>query len=248
MSTKRNEGLFQDLPRWAKMTLALSAIVIFGGVWVGVPLLSALGFIGAGSRQDGDSADYIPMMAVLVTMTTLTITGIFLFMTLRIDRGTRMEAKLEAERVARDVGRSEVEEVRDDAQKKLREMSGKLNLMLATVEEKVDAAVTRTDKSRLNYGKEVKGAIDELVRQAVPEDVLQRHLKEALLIETNGQVINTYVRQRVQELDAHSIESLVNALKEAAVVLSQGAEREREEVAQEPGVVGRLLNWRPRKK
>lgn len=112
----------------------------------------------------------------------------------------------------------------------------------------MDAAITRTDKSRLNYGEAVKGAIDDLVRKAVPEDVLQRHLKEALLIETNGRVINTYVRQRVQEPDAHSIESLVNALNEAAVVLSQGAEREREEVAQEPGVVGRLLNWRPRKK
>ena len=51
---------------------------------------------------------WAPMLAVLIGLTTVTISGIFLFMTFRIDRGTKRvardvaakEAKIEAARVA----------------------------------------------------------------------------------------------------------------------------------------------------
>lgn len=91
------EGFFEDWPKWSKPVLALSAMILLGGVWIGIPLMSAWK-LGIDSAQATVQLDYEPMIAVLVAMTTATIAGIFVFMTFRIDRGTR----LKAERVAKD--------------------------------------------------------------------------------------------------------------------------------------------------
>lgn len=91
------EGFFEDWPKWSKPVFALSAMILLGGVWVGIPLLSAWK-LGYDNAQAAVPMDYEPMMALLIAMTTVTITGIFVFMTFRIDRGTR----LKAERVAKE--------------------------------------------------------------------------------------------------------------------------------------------------
>ena len=91
------EGFFEDWPKWSKPVFALSAMILLGGVWIGIPLLSAWK-LGYDNAQAPVPMDYEPMMALLIAMTTVTITGIFVFMTFRIDRGTR----LKAERVAKD--------------------------------------------------------------------------------------------------------------------------------------------------
>lgn len=91
------EGFFEDWPKWSKPVFALSAMILLGGVWIGIPLLSAWK-LGYDNAQAAVPMDYEPMMALLIAMTTVTITGIFVFMTFRIDRGTR----LKAERVAKE--------------------------------------------------------------------------------------------------------------------------------------------------
>ena len=86
------DGFFEDWPKWSKPVLALSAMILLGGVWIGVPLLSAWKLVENNAQATG-FVDYRPMMAVLIAMTTATIAGIFLFMTFRIDRGTRLKAE-----------------------------------------------------------------------------------------------------------------------------------------------------------
>ncbi len=90
MASKNRNRLLEDWPDWAKFWLALATMIIIGGVWVGLPVLSALESVKA---QGSGTVDYSPMMSVYIAMTTATITGIFLFMTLRIDRGTRFKAE-----------------------------------------------------------------------------------------------------------------------------------------------------------
>lgn len=90
------KGFFDDWPKWSKPLFALSAMILLGGVWIGIPLLSALKLVEPNLPSEGQ-VNYQPMMAVLIAMTTATIAGIFVFMTFRIDRGTR----LKAERVAK---------------------------------------------------------------------------------------------------------------------------------------------------
>ena len=84
--------MFDNWPKRSKPVLALAAMIILGGIWIGIPLLSALRLVESNVPSSG-AVDYSPMMAVLIAMTTATVAGIFLFMTLRIDRGTRLRAK-----------------------------------------------------------------------------------------------------------------------------------------------------------
>ena len=95
MASKDRDGFFEDWPGWAKFWLAFATMIFIGCIWIGLPALSALESVKA---QGSGTVDYTPMISVYAAMTTATITGIFLFMTLRIDRGTR----LKAESVAKD--------------------------------------------------------------------------------------------------------------------------------------------------
>ena len=97
MAGSEEHGFFDDWPKWSKPVLALAAMVLLGGAWIGVPLLSALKLVDNNAQAAG-FVDYGPMVTVLIAMTTATMTGIFVFMTFRIDRGTR----LKAERVAKE--------------------------------------------------------------------------------------------------------------------------------------------------
>lgn len=90
----------KDWPKWSKPALALAAMIFLGGIWIGVPLLSAFKLVDHNVRTSG-VVDYRPMMSVLIAMTTATIAGIFLFMTLRIDRGTKLKAGRAARKEAK---------------------------------------------------------------------------------------------------------------------------------------------------
>lgn len=86
MATKGESGFFDDWPAWAKPTMALAVTILLGGAWIGVPFFVAWRLMEQSVKLG--VVTYQPMMTVLVAMTTATIAGIFLFMTLRIDRGT----------------------------------------------------------------------------------------------------------------------------------------------------------------
>ena len=79
------------------MTLALTALAFGGLLMVGMPLLLA-GYLGKVTGDADGLHVWGPMIATLLGLTTMTVAGIFLFMTFRIDRGV----KLKATEVARD--------------------------------------------------------------------------------------------------------------------------------------------------
>ena len=55
-----------------------------------------------------------PMIAVLVGLTMMTVSGIFIFMTFRIDRGTKLEAREEAQKTAKKNAKKNREEDREE--------------------------------------------------------------------------------------------------------------------------------------
>ena len=97
MTAEDGRGFSDNWPDWAKPAFALAGMVI----WVGAPLVAAWS-LAARTVQAGGAMDYQPILVVLVGMTTATITGIFVFMSFRIDRGTRFEAQKIAEKVVRE--------------------------------------------------------------------------------------------------------------------------------------------------
>ena len=85
-------------PLWAQFTLAMTILLLACLLMVGLPLLSAH-YIG-GIACDGEGACgtiasevLLSMVATLLGLTTLTISGIFLFMTFRIDRGVKLKTE-----------------------------------------------------------------------------------------------------------------------------------------------------------
>ena len=83
-------------PWQAQFAFAVLALLFLGVLLVGLPMLSALRF-----PSNTSTMNWGPPLTVLVTLTGALITGIFVFMTFRIDRGARFEARKEARKVAK---------------------------------------------------------------------------------------------------------------------------------------------------
>ena len=139
---------------------------------------------GDSSTQSGGVVDYEPMMAVLIALTTATIAAIFLFMTFRIDRGTRRTAKRHAKKAAKKFLRRKTDE-----------------LMREVTREQVAALLT--------------------------EEVLREEVKAVLMIEANGRIVDEYVSQPIEKLDAKTVEQVVDRLSEAVEAWADHVEKTR---------------------
>lgn len=162
------KGFFEDWPTWSKPVLALSAMILLGGIWIGVPLLSAWALV-KDSAQTAASLDYGPMMAVLTAMTTATIAGIFVFMTFRIDRGTRLKAERVAKKTTKEVVKKKFGELYEDAK--------------CEVDKKLDE-LTKSE------------AIEQAVQHRIPEETFRSYVQAVLLANANGQIVAEYAKER----------------------------------------------------
>ena len=79
-------------PWWGQFLLAVIALSIACVLLIWLPME-----IGSKTRNDTGNT-LTTFIAVLVGLTTMTISGMFLFMTFRIDRGARLEAQRVAEK------------------------------------------------------------------------------------------------------------------------------------------------------
>lgn len=203
MATKGESGFFEDWPRWAKPTMALAAMILLGGAWIGVPFLLTWRLLKQ-STDFGVVVDYQPIATVLIAMTTATITGIFLFMTLRIDRGTR----LKAENVARDAVKDEVKAARERLDKVEKQL-GKIEMDASTIlARKFDEGTAPR-----NISKEVQARLTA--------DVLRGHVKDVLMIDANVQMVGQYVKERARDLNPETIERLLPLLEGAFKALRE---------------------------
>ena len=83
-------------PWWGQFLLAVIALSIACVLLIWLPMEMV-----AKARNDTGNA-FTTFIAVLVGLTTMTISGMFLFMTFRIDRGARLTAREEARSVAKE--------------------------------------------------------------------------------------------------------------------------------------------------
>ena len=177
-------GLFDKWPDWAKPMFVLA----MAAIWIGVPVVAAWS-LSARTVQAGGVVDYQPVLAVLVAMTTATIAGIFLFMTFRIDRGTRRKAK----RVAKKAAKKELADVISEFVKQVdTEVKGRLD------------AVATPEKIR------------QEVEERVTEEELQKHVQAVLVMDANAQTITAYAREHAKNLDRKTVLRISKLLKEAA--------------------------------
>lgn len=100
-------------PWWGQFLLAVIALSIACVLLIWLPIeigsRMASGSNDTGSTEETAFTTFAPMIVVFVGLTTMTISGMFLFMTFRIDRGARLTAREEAGREARKVAKEEAE-------------------------------------------------------------------------------------------------------------------------------------------
>ena len=191
-------GFSDDWPDWAKPVFALAVAAI----WIGMPLVAAWS-LSAQDVEAGKSVNYQPVMLVLVAMTTATITGIFVFMTFRIDRGTKLKAEEVAGKAAKEkltedfaIEKEKLDKVVEDANKAI----GGVDMAIKT---KLDA-VASPDK------------IEQKVAERITEEKLRGHVESVLMIDANVQAITAFAREQAKNLDPDTILQISKLLKEAA--------------------------------
>lgn len=111
-------------PWFAQLFLAVTALATAVVLLIWIPMHAAPALVE--ESPGGASPYFSTMMAVLVGLATMTISGIFLFMTFRIDRGTREVAQREAKKISRkismDVANKKTKEVvREIAKKEIKD-------------------------------------------------------------------------------------------------------------------------------
>ena len=195
------EGFFDDWPKWSKPVFALSAMILLGGVWIGIPLMSAWK-LGIDSAQAGVQLDYEPMIATLVAMTTATIAGIFVFMTFRIDRGTRLKAERVAKEKVDEIVKKKFAEFDEESKKKV---DGKLD------------ELTSSD------------AVKSAIQNRIPEEKFRDYVQAVLFANTNGELVAQYARERAKGMDRIAVEALLGLLRETTKHVAQCAKAKRKE-------------------
>ena len=225
MATNNRNGFTDGWPAWAKPIFALAAAAL----WIGAPTIAAWN-LAARTVQASGVADYQPILIVLVGMTTVTISGIFLFMTFRIDRGVVQEA----ERVANDA----LKRLKETADKDMKAASNDLKKVISDAEKSVASLRKQGDyaKTKLNNiledirresGQKIDKAIgqkldEEMTSERVREGInaritdeeLRRHIEAVLMLDANGRIVAEYARERAQDLDAASVERLIRLLND----------------------------------
>lgn len=215
MTSNDKKGFFDDWPAWAKLTLTLAALVCIGGVWVGLPVLSAVSLIDSSVPQNAD-LNYMPMISVLIAMTTATITGIFLFMSLRIDRGTRNTAEKTAKKTAKKVTKKAINKAVREAKRKHDDVVEDSKRAVREARQKVDDVVENSET-----------VVREAVSSKITEEALRKHVENVLMVTANWEIVREYTSKRAGELDLKSIERLMGVMEDAVKFLSQHRKEKR---------------------
>lgn len=153
-----------DKPPWVARFVLFLAILLVVGFMMWLPVWSVERY-GATSGLDL----WGPVMATLVGLTTMTISGIFVFMTFRIDRGTKLTAQWTAQKVAKDTVAELVRKVIGEKIAKTRttieEGLAKATEEMGEVKKGVTAAKARIDDQFAAASAEMK-AMEEKIATA----------------------------------------------------------------------------------
>lgn len=114
----------------AQFALAIVVVLVVAGLVLYPPIYTSRLLVEAGVETTGALDVWAPMLAVFVALTAVTISGTFIFMTFRIDRGTkrtaREEARKKARKTAKKVAARKAKKKAETAAKDLRTRIGKL--------------------------------------------------------------------------------------------------------------------------
>lgn len=246
-------GFSDDWPKWAKPTFALAV----AAMWIGGPMVAAWN-LAARTVQEGGVVDYQPILVVLVGMTTVTITGVFVFMTFRIDRGTKRKARGVAKKALKKIKRKAKEDLYTMEKKTcetLSEMIEKSEQSNASLTAARESAIQNFNSTLAKITAESDRKIDEAIRERmdegvtpervreeisarITEEVLRRHIEAVLMVTANGQIVAEYAKEHADVLDSEAFKQLIHLLDDS--IRPALSDRPAEHVRGDAGWFGRM--------
>ena len=103
-------------PWWAQFA-ALVLVLAIASFLIVLPILTVK-VLGSQYAFSSETDLWASMVAILLGLTTMTVTGVFVFMTFRIDRGARLEAQRTAKEAVTEAAEKAIKEAAEKAIKK----------------------------------------------------------------------------------------------------------------------------------
>ena len=159
--TQKKKKTYREKWPWgAQLFLTLMALIVLVGLIVFPPIYSATK-MSIGSGPSDAVQVWTPMLSVLIALTTVTISGIFLFMTFRIDRGTRRIARRQAKKQSEKVAKKHL----DDTAKCAKKTRDEITCAAETAKEQVRAhmeSARESEESAKGYKQSAKEALEAI--------------------------------------------------------------------------------------
>ena len=177
-----SDGNGESWPVGYQFALALVGMIFVGFLWVGLPILSTLKF-GQGVAV-AELGLWAPMIATMLALTTMTISAIFLFMTFRIDRGTRLKAEETVKSFISDL-EPDILEAATNARTSADNARASADNAAQEAKTAADAAITASSQCANEFQNQLEAEVNERCQvQKVEQliaDALQKHVSEESL-------------------------------------------------------------------
>ena len=206
-------------PFLAQFTLAMTALLLAGLLMVGLPVLSVEYF--AGNAGDMAGPEFLTIMVTtLVGLTTMTVAGIFLFMTLRIDRGVRHEVRWRTHKIATDEVnkllnmefgiRTHItdfyqllKDKKDSVEKYVKEVKNLTNNVKKAISSEAESAKSDINRIAEEEGEKLKitlGKDEKDANRKIPEEILSivKEAVEKLVVEDIEERVLAKLRAQAQ--------------------------------------------------
>ncbi len=158
-------------PDFMQFVLMVPMLLLSGFFFIVLPMMVATKFGFSFNEVAGTKVDvemWGTLIAVLLGLTTMTVTAIFLFMTFRIDREVKEITKLAAGEAASRVASRVASEVITGAQDKVKEVEIKMEEVKDKVEVKANEVLAKAEEG-LAKAKEVSAKAKEVSDKAKEE-------------------------------------------------------------------------------
>lgn len=232
--TKNHQSQKQE--EWPLWVLLILIVVAFGAaatLIIGLPIWNAVQFARFGGNY-GDA--WSPMIAVLVGLTTMTISGIFVFMTFRIDRGAKLEAQQTAEKTAKKTLKELAKKTKIEI-KKAKQAGDELENDARAKIDGVTKEVKQDGRKRVlslveELRKDAKGKVDQTAKDVfnkyTSEEYVAKQFVSLLQQTVNKEIVKEAVVRATKGMSTEELEKLIKLMEQELQSRNQPPETRQE--------------------
>ena len=183
--TSRTKDDIRQWPWQAQFAALLFALAIAAFLIV-LPVL-VVRVLDAEYAFSSESDLWAAMIAILLGLTTMTVSGVFVFMTFRIDRGARLEAQKTAEKEAKKAmekyGKGVVDNLKKELKDQFTESKQKINELYSNVQKDVSDVAEKTTEKVTNVAENATKEVSRVAEKTTTEvsqltDTVQKNVSE----------------------------------------------------------------------